>query len=84
MISLVRIHILLSLAGNLGKEAYFGKLTELLRQAAGWGMKTLLGLALGFHLIQGMILPYVDALKNGFGPETDEPDSRASARGRRR
>ncbi len=65
LISLVRIHILLSLAGNLGKEAYFGKLTELLRQAAGWGMKTLLGLALGFHLIQGMILPYVDALKNG-------------------
>ena len=41
------------------------RMTGLLEQAIGWGMKTLLGVLLGFHLIQGMVLPYVDSLKDG-------------------
>lgn len=65
LIPATRIYLLLVLASNVVKEEFFSRLTELLEQAIGWGMKTLLGVVLGFHLIQGLILPYVDSLKNG-------------------
>lgn len=65
LIPAARIYLLLVLAGNIVKEEFLSRLTTLLEQAIGWGMKTLLGVVLGFHLIQGLILPYVDSLKNG-------------------
>lgn len=65
LIPATRIYLLLVLASNIVKEEFFSRLTELLEQIIGWGMKTLLGVVLGFHLIQGLILPYVDSLKNG-------------------
>lgn len=65
ILPLIRIHVLLAMAGNLVKEEFLSKLTELVGQAAGWGIKTLPGLVLGFHLIQSLILPYVDSLKQG-------------------
>ncbi len=65
ILPLVKIYVLLAMAGNLVKEEFLSRLTELLGQAAGWGLKTLPGLVLGFHLIQGLILPYVDSLKQG-------------------
>ncbi len=65
MIPLVRVWLMLALAGNLTKENVFSKLTELVEQVIGWGMKTLLGLVLGLQLTQTLVLPYVDSLKNG-------------------
>lgn len=65
MIPAVRMYMLLTLASNMVKEEFLSRLTELLEQLIGWGMKTLLGVVLGFQLIQGLILPYVDSLKNG-------------------
>lgn len=65
ILPLVKIYVLLAMAGNLVKEEFLSRLTELLGQAAGWGLKTVPGLVLGFHLIQGLILPYVDSLKQG-------------------
>ncbi len=65
MIPLVRVWLILALAGNLTKENIFSKLTELVGQAVGWGMKTLLGLVLGLQLLQSLVLPYVDSVKNG-------------------
>ncbi len=65
MIPAVRVYLLLVMASNMVKEAFLSRLTELLEQLLGWGMKTLLGIVLGFHLIQGLVLPYVDSLKNG-------------------
>ncbi len=61
----VRLYLLLSLASNMTKEQFFSKMTEMLEKVIGWGMKTLLGVVLGYHLIQGLLLPYVDSLKNG-------------------
>ncbi len=65
MIPLVRVWIILALAGNLTKENVFSRLTELVEQIIGWGMKTLLGLVLGLQLLQAMVLPYADSLKTG-------------------
>lgn len=65
ILPLVRVYVLLGMAGNLVKEEFLSKFTELVGQAAGWGVKVLPGLALSFHLIQSLILPYVDSLKQG-------------------
>lgn len=64
LIPLTRIFLLVSMAGNLVKEAFLSRMTRLAERAVGWGLKTLLGVVLGFHLIQNLILPYVDSLKN--------------------
>lgn len=64
LIPLTRIYMLLVLAGNLYKEDMISKMTELLGQVILWGMKTMFGVIIGFHVIQGMILPQADALKN--------------------
>lgn len=65
LIPAARIYLLLVFANHMAKEEWLSRLTELTEQAAQWGMKTLLGVVLGVHLIQGMVLPYVDSLKNG-------------------
>lgn len=63
VLPLIRVYVLLGMAGNLVKEEFLSKMTGLVEQAAGWSLKTLLGLVLGFHLIQSLVLPYVDSLK---------------------
>lgn len=65
LIPAARVYLLLVFASNMAKEEMLSRLTELVEKAIGWGMKSLLGVVLGFHLIQGMVLPYVDSLKNG-------------------
>ncbi len=59
-----RVYILLVLAGHLTKEALFSRMTGGIQTAVEWSMKTLTGAVLGFHLLQGMVLPYADAVKN--------------------
>ena len=39
-------------------------MTELLKTGIQWGTRSLIGLVLGFQLIQGMVLPYADAVKS--------------------
>lgn len=65
MLPLARVYVLLGMAGNLAKEEFLSKMTELLEHLAGWGLKTVPGLILGFQLIQSLILPYVDSMKQG-------------------
>lgn len=65
ILPLVKLYVLLGMAGNLVKEEFLSRLTELFGQAAGWGLKSLVGLVLGFQLIQNLILPYVDSMKQG-------------------
>ncbi len=64
LLPLMRIFMMMVMAGNLWKEDMISKLTELLGNLILWTMKTMFGVIVGFHMIQGMILPQVDALKN--------------------
>ena len=41
----------------------FSRMTELLKTGVEWSSRSLIGIVLGFQLIQGMVLPYVDAAK---------------------
>lgn len=61
LMSLVRIYVLMVLGSHVAREALLTKFTELLEQAVVWSLKTLMGLVVGFHMIQAMILPYADA-----------------------
>ena len=64
LIPLTRIYMLMVLAGNLYKEDMIAKLTELMENVITWTMKTMFGIVVGFHVIQGLVLPQADALKN--------------------
>lgn len=56
-----RVYGLFVLAGHLAREDVLSRFRELLEQAAGWALKTMMGLVLGFHVLQGMVLPYADS-----------------------
>ena len=53
-----------SLVGNLFREEMFSVMTEFLGKVVGWTVKTMFGIVVGFHLIQGLVLPQADAMKN--------------------
>lgn len=64
LLPLTRIHLMLILAGNLYKEDMFSRFTELLEHGIMWAVKAMFGVIVGFHIIQGLILPQADAVKN--------------------
>ncbi len=60
----IRIFVLVAMTGHMMKEDMFSKMTEFLKSGITWGTRSLIGVVLGFQLIQGMVLPYADAVKN--------------------
>lgn len=64
LIPFTRVYMIMVLAGNLYKEDMISKLTELLGNVITWAMKAMFGVIVGFHVIQGMVLPQADAMKN--------------------
>lgn len=65
LLPLMRVYLLLVLVGNMTKEDMFSRLTELLQTGIRWGTRSLFGLVLGFQVLQGMVLPYADAVQTG-------------------
>lgn len=65
LLPMTKVYALLVMAGHVAKEDILSKLTDLLASAISWSLKTMVGLVLGFHLIQGLVLPYVDSMKTG-------------------
>ena len=65
MIPLIRLELLMKMTGNMVKEETLSRLNDQLDQVFRWGMKVLLGVVVGFHVVQGLLLPYADSLKNG-------------------
>lgn len=62
LLAMVKIYVVMVLGSHVVKEPLLTKFTELLEHAVVWSLKTLVGLVLGFHMIQAMILPYADGL----------------------
>ena len=58
---MVRIDVLLVLAGHVAREETLTRLTELLEDGVSWILKTMTGLVLGFHVIQSLVLPFADS-----------------------
>ena len=65
LLPMIKIYALLILAGKVSREDSLSKLTDLTGKAVRWGLKTMIGLLLGFQFIQGMVIPSVDAVGKG-------------------
>ncbi|MCI8951005.1 MAG: sporulation protein [Lachnospiraceae bacterium] len=63
LIPLVKVYVLLVLAGNLSREEFITRLTLGLESGIRWSLKTMAGLFLGLQMIQTMILPVADSVK---------------------
>ena len=64
LLPVMKLYMVLSLVGNLFREEMFSVMTELLGKIVEWTVKTMFGIVVGFHLIQGLVLPQADAMKN--------------------
>lgn len=62
---MIKMYALLILAGKITREDSLSRLTDLVGKSVQWGLKTITAVLLGFQLIQGMVLPSVDALGKG-------------------
>lgn len=65
IMNFIRIYVVLSLVNSMTKEDYLSKMAELLYVIISWVLKTILAVTLGLNLIQGMVLPAFDSIKNG-------------------
>lgn len=65
IMNFIRIYVVLSLVNSMTKEDYLSKMAELLYIVISWVLKTILAVTLGLNLIQGMVLPAFDSIKNG-------------------
>lgn len=63
VLPMIRIYFVFVLISNLVKEDMLSKAIELLETGIGWILKTLFGLVVGFHVIQGMIVPVAEYVK---------------------
>lgn len=57
----VEIYVLLSMVNHLSKDIRLSRLTDLLEMMVGWCLKAAVAAVAGFHMIQGLITPAVDA-----------------------
>lgn len=63
LIPLSQMYLLLAFASCMQKKPVFEKLLELIVSLFSWIRKTLLGLALAFGAVQGILTPAIDGLK---------------------
>ncbi len=63
IIPMINFYLVIVLANNLSKEDMLSRFAELFSSAIGWLLKTMLAAVIGFHTIQGLIVPVVDQVK---------------------
>ena len=63
LLPFLEIYFVLSMLNYLSKEAKISKIVECLERLIRWGLKGTIGLVLGMHTIQGLLLPAVEEVK---------------------
>jgi len=63
LLPLTQTYLLLAFASCVQRRSVFKRLLELIVSLFGWIRKTLLGIALAFSAVQGILAPAVDGLK---------------------
>ena len=63
LLPLTQAYLLLAFASCMQKKPVFGRLLELIVSLFSWIRKTLLGIALAFGAVQGILAPAIDGLK---------------------
>lgn len=57
----VEIYVLLVMVNHMSKEIHLSRFTDLLEMVVDWCLKAAVAVVTGFHMIQGLITPAVDA-----------------------
>lgn len=63
IIPMIGMYVTLLFVNQISEQDYLSKTAELLKLVIEWGIKTILGIILGIQVIQGLILPFADAIK---------------------
>lgn len=63
IIPMINFYLIISLVNNLSKEDMLSRLAGLFASVINWLLKSLLAAVIGFHAIQGLILPMTDKVK---------------------
>ncbi len=63
LLPLIKVYVLMVLAGNISKELFVRRLTDGLEKGVRWSLKTMVGIFLGLQMVQTMILPFADSVK---------------------
>ncbi len=64
LIPAIRIFVVLCVVQHLAKENYISKTIACIKKGITWTIKTVIAFVFGIHIIQGMLLPSVDIMKN--------------------
>lgn len=64
VIPAIKIYLVIAVANNISKEDLLSKSIELIKKGIIFVNKTILGLVVGINIVQGMVLPHVDGVKN--------------------
>lgn len=65
VLPMIKIYVVLGLVNHISGGNYLKQLTTLIKDMIGFTLKTLIGLAIGMNMIQGMISPVIDTVKRG-------------------
>ncbi len=61
---MINIYFILSLANRISKEDMLSKFVETIEVVIRWGLKTMLGVVIGMHTIQSMVMPVAGQFKH--------------------
>ena len=64
LLPLIKVFLVFTMMGNLYRENMMSRFTDLLKKVIIRTVKVLSGLVIGFELVQGMVLPNADLLRN--------------------
>lgn len=65
VIPMIRMYIAIMLVNYISSEDLLSRMAGLFQTGVRWCLRTLLGLVMGFNIIESMVLPGVDAVKKG-------------------
>lgn len=63
LLPLANGYVLLMMVNYISKEDILKKMADLMRRMIGWTLKAMIGLVVGFNVIQGMVAPAMDSFK---------------------
>lgn len=63
ILPLIQVYVILCLVNSLSKEDVLSRISELLKKIINLLLKSLLGIVVGFNVVQGLIAPAADSLK---------------------
>ncbi len=59
----IRFYLLIALVNHLTNDEWLSRMTNLIKSAISWSLRTMLGLLMGLQLVQRLVSPAIDSLK---------------------